>query len=125
MACVMLLGVTVLLWGTTYKTSLYYSTPAQFDCSPPNPVNPPAKLLSEKERPPRTSSLDHDKANPKLAVTPLLWVAVFLASAIQVRIRLQRSGTRVCQAHHLYGIEDSVLGHFGFRPPPSFESALS
>jgi hypothetical protein len=127
MACAVLLCLTVLFWGTSYKMSLYpaYATSVQFDRSQPNPVNPPAKLLSERERPPRLSTLDYCKAIPILAVTPLLWTVVYLSSAMQVRIRVQRSRALARLARHLYGIDDSVLSHFGFRPPPSFESALS
>lgn len=124
-ACAVLLCLAVLLWGTGYKMSLY-SLAAQFGCSQSNPINPPAKLLSEKERPTSPSSLDHGRAIPKLAVAPLLlWVAIFLAGAMQVKIRLQRSSARAWLAHHLYGNEDSLLSQFGFRPPPSFQSALS
>lgn len=127
MACAVLLCLTVLCWGTGYKMSLYFSAdsaPAQFNCSQPTQMNPPAKLLTEKERPARPSSLDHDQATPKSAVMPLLWAVVFLASATQVRIHLQSSRTRACLGRHLYGIENSILSSFGFRPPPSF-SVLS
>ena len=119
-ACAVLLCLAVLLWGTSYKMSLY-STVAQFGYSQTNPVTPPAKLLSEKERPTRTSSLDHDKATPELAVIPLLLCIVFvLASAAQVRIRLLSCRAHARLAHHLHGDEDSLLSHFGFRPPPGY-----
>ena len=115
----MFLCLAVLVWGTSYKVSLY-SMAGEFCNLQSNPINPPAKLLSEKERPTRPISLDHDKAIPKPAVTPLfLWIVVFLASVMQVRIRLQRSRARAWLARHLCGNEDSLLSHFGFRPPPS------
>jgi|GEM_PF-2198967 len=124
-ACAVLLCLAVLLWGTSYKMSLY-STVAQFGYSQANPVNPPAKLLSEKERPIRTSSLDHNKTTPELTVAPLLiWVFFVLTSAMQVRIRLQWCSARAWLAHHLHGNEDSLLSHFGFRPPPSIYLLLS
>jgi hypothetical protein len=117
--------MAVLLWGTGYKMSLY-SMAAQFGSSQSKPINLPAKLLTEKERLPIPSSLDHDNALPELAVTPsLLWIVILLARAMQVKIRLQRSSACVCLAHHLYGNEDSLLSHFGFRPPPSFYPVLS
>lgn len=125
MAWVVLLCLAVLLWGTGYKMSLY-SMAAQFGCSKTNAINPPAKLLSEKERPIRASSLNHDNATPELAVSALLlWIVVFLASAMQVKIRVQWCSGRAWLAHHLHGSEDSLLCHFGFRPPPSFDPVLS
>jgi hypothetical protein len=102
-----------------------YSTAAQFGCSQSTLLNPPAKLLSEKESPTSSSSLDHDKVTPELAVTPLLlWIVVLLASAMRVKVRLQWCA-RAWLAYHLYGKEDSLLSHFGFRPPPMFYPVLS
>ena len=60
--CIVLLGLAVLSWGAEYKYSLY------FPPSQSQPQVPPAKLLSQKERPTQAKSAAVDATSSKPSI---------------------------------------------------------
>lgn len=108
-AAAALLGITVFLWGTAYKCSLY----------PGHPKNHArvavAKLLSERERPVGANQVNLVQAPLSRAVFFALGLALFGVNegfaqpwiAAPLRRRTMRSRRACC------------VSHFSFRPPPS------
>src|ERR1700679_589300 len=110
---VVLYAVAVLCWGSGYKFSLYYSpsqTPAQLT---------PAKLLSEKERPPQHKR-NCVEASPSRARIALRSSAPdFAASETGDFLSLPTSGIATLPGSPRSFFETAWHTHFFFRPPPA------
>lgn len=109
--CALALGIAVVLWGASYKMEQYPEQGLAFR------VMSPAKLLTEKERPLRHSTL-HAVVPADLASAPTghapAWVVTArispaFAPARGIALPVPRAG-RLIQAQFTY---------FSFRPPPS------
>jgi len=107
-----LLGLAVLVWGTSYKVSLY-PVPGQ------NPERiPQAKLLSDEERPRDTQTRTIEATPPRPSVAFLCTAALiafaaarplFLPAILPLALRRRLSPTARLRS----------LTYFFFRPPPA------
>jgi len=111
---VVLVGVAVFSWGTVYKYSLY-SSPSQGRAK-----LPPAKLLSQEERPPQSERAGMGAA-PSKAPTALTFLAfMFAASASQMFFKLREAGLVARPSRPCASRKTACFIRFAFRPPPAY-----
>ncbi len=109
--CGLALGIAIVLWGASYKMEQYPAHGFAFR------VMPPAKLLTEKERPPRQGILNAVApaalASSRISHSPALSITARNSAAFDpppgILLPAARAG-HILKAQFTY---------FSFRPPPS------
>lgn len=116
---VLLLGFAVLFWGAEYKYSLYLS-PSQGQA-----LLPPAKLLSQRERPPESKSDGIEAAASKAPIALTLLAFTFAASASRLSFKLREAGLAERPSRPCASLTTACFIHFAFRPPPAYSQLTS
>lgn len=108
------LCVAVFLWGTGYKLEQF---PLRGHACR---VMPSAKLLTEKERPPKSERFSTTASSLRLDATSLLMVFVCMgANLCSIRSRVFTTPFNAAGSRRTRR-EDPAQFHFSFRPPPTF-----
>jgi hypothetical protein len=111
--CVALLCFAVLSWGTEYKCSIYLS-PSQGEAQ-----LQPAKLLSQKERPPQSKRIGIEADPSKSPIAPRSCACFFVASASETSSNLRTAGIATRPGCPCPCRQIASLAYFTFRPPPA------
>jgi hypothetical protein len=111
--CVVLLGFAVFSWGTEYKYSLYYAQ------SPGQPLVQPAKLLSQKERPPQSRRIRVGATPSKRRVRLHAFAPVFAIKATAIFHRMRMACIATPPGRTCSSLQTASLTYFAFRPPPA------
>jgi hypothetical protein len=111
---VVLLGFAVFSWGAEYKYSLYFS-PSQGQAQVA-----PAKLLSQKERPPQSERAGMETALSKAPIALTFLAFIFAASASQMFFKLREAGLVARPSRQCASLTTACFIHFAFRPPPAY-----
>jgi hypothetical protein len=107
-----LLGFAVLSWGTEYKYSLYFS-PGEGRAQVL-----PAKLLSQKERPPQSKRTVVEATPSKSPIALDSFTSAFRATASETTFKLRMASIASQWVWPCLSIQTASLTYFAFRPPP-------
>jgi len=113
--CGLVLGLAVVLWGVSYKMMQYPEDGLAFR------VMSPAKLLTEKERPPEASNTRvvlPVVSEIRHHTQPPAWIASALRRSL-----FSRPAGILLPAVPIRGFIHPELSYFSFRPPPSRATA--
>jgi hypothetical protein len=107
------LSVAVVLWATSYKLEQY---PEQGHAWK---IMPPAKLLTEKERPPRAALEDAQRMEADSGRIPLIFAASVPISVLLKPPPRRMNAACLRPTGLLTARENPAHTRFGFRAPPS------
>lgn len=110
--CALALSIAVVAWGAEYKVEQYPLKGLAFR------VMSPAKLLTEKERPPRSGVSRANTVEPTTQ-NPLMLLAGFFAPALQYRGIRCRIGECLRPGECMQAKNNAAWTYFGIRPPPA------
>jgi hypothetical protein len=116
--CVVLLGFAVLSWGAEYKYSLYYS-PGEIQSQVP-----PAKFLSQRERPAKSKRAAVDASSSKPPIAAHRGIFPFAGHAAATSFALREAGMAPQPVLRRAGFRAASLTYFAFRPPPAHSRLL-
>lgn len=110
--CALALSVAVAVWGEAYKIEQFPFMGLAFR------VMPPAKLLTEKERPPRSAVPRANPVEPATLKPAPQSAAMVFAPALQfLRLRYWMGQCRRC-GECVWANYDAARTYFAYRPPP-------